>query len=174
MEETRGRLQNEIQKEVKAIETTYATAKNRETQLRTVMEEQKKSTLDLKDSAVQYAILAREVDTNRQLYDGVLQRLKEIGVAADVRTSNIYLMGKAKPPLVPSYPDKRRTLMLGLFLGLAAGSGLAFLLERLDNTFKSPEETERYIRLPTLAVVPDFALVNGRQQWLRFTAGAIG
>ena len=63
------------------------------------MEQQKKATLNLKDSAVQYAILAREVDTNKQLYDGVLQRLKEIGVAAEVRRSNIYVMGKAQPPL---------------------------------------------------------------------------
>ena len=82
------------------------------------MDEQKKATLNLKDSAVQYAILAREVDTNKQLYDGVLPRLKEIGVAAEVRSSNIYVMGKALPPGGPSYPDKRRTMMLGLLVGL--------------------------------------------------------
>jgi capsular exopolysaccharide synthesis family protein len=91
----------------------------------------------------------------------VLQRLKEIGVAADARTSNIYVMGKAQPPQWPSYPDKRRTLLLGLMLGLAAGVALAFLLEQLDNAFKSPEEAERYMRLPNLAVVPDFSLLHG-------------
>src|SRR5207249_8694848 len=136
-------------------------ARNKESELRVAMEEQKKATLNLKDSAVQYTILAREVDTNKQLYDGVLQRLKEIGVAADVRSSNIYVMGNAMPPGSPSYPDKRRSMLLGLLLGLAAGIGLAFMLEQLDNTLKSPEEAERYLRLPSLAMVPNFSSLNG-------------
>jgi polysaccharide biosynthesis transport protein len=160
IEEIRSRMEYEIQKEVKAIETAYAAAKNKETQLRATMEEQKKATLDLKDSAVQYTVLDREVDTNRQLYDGVLQRLKEIGVAADARNSNVYVISKAEPSLSPSSPNVRRYLMLGLFLGLVGGMGLALLLEQLDNTFKSPEEVERYVRLPNLAVMPDFALIN--------------
>jgi capsular exopolysaccharide synthesis family protein len=160
VEETRRRLRSETQNQVRGIEATYQAAKTREAQLRATMEEQKKSTLSLKDSAVQYTVLAREVDTNRQLYDGVLQRLKEIGVAGDVRASNIYVTGKAHPPLWASYPDKRRSLLLGLLLGLGAGIGLAFLLEQLDNTIKSPEEAERYMQLPSLAVVPDFAILN--------------
>ncbi len=162
VEETRRRLRSETQNQVRGIEATYQAAKTKEAELGAKMEEQKKTTLGLKDSAVQYAVLAREVDTNRQLYDGVLQRLKEIGVAAEVRASNIYVMGKAQPPLGPSYPDKRRSLLIGLLMGLAAGVGLAFLLERLDNTIKSPEEAERYLQLPNLAVVPDFALLNGK------------
>jgi len=160
IEETRNRMQYEIQREVRAIETAYAAAKNKETQLRATMEQQKTATLDLKDSAVQYTVLAREVDTNRQLYDGVLQRLKEIDVAADARTSNVYVISKAEPSLSSSSPNVPRNLMLGLFLGLAAGIGLALLLDQLDNTFKSPEEVERYVRLPNLAVMPDFTLIN--------------
>jgi succinoglycan biosynthesis transport protein ExoP len=161
IDDTRRRLQTEIQNEVKRIEVTYSAAKNNEAALRGTMEEQKKTTLDLKDSAVQYAMLAREVETNKQLYDGVLQRLKEIGVAAEVRSSNIYLMGKAEPPLGPSYPNKNGILMRGLLLGLFVGFGLAFLLDQLDNTIKSPEEAERFIHLPNLGVVPDFALLSG-------------
>ena len=160
IEETRSRLQYEIQKEVKAIETAYAAAKNKETQLRATMEEQKKSTLDLKDSAVQYAVLAREVETNRQLYDSVLQRLREIDISADALTSNIYMIAKATPSLGSSSPNVPRNLVLGLFLGVAVGIGLAFLLAQLDNTFKSQEEVERYVRLPNLAIMPDFALIN--------------
>ena len=119
------------------------------------MDEQKRETLNLNDAAVQYAILAGEADMNRQLYDGVLQRLKEIGVAAEVRTSNTYVIGRAEAPLTSSYPNKRRSLLVAVMMGLAAGMGLAFLLERLDNTLKSPEDAERYIGLPSLAVVPD-------------------
>jgi polysaccharide biosynthesis transport protein len=160
IEETRSRMQYEIQREVKAIETAYAAAKNKETQLRATMEEQKKTTLDLKDSAVQYAVLAREVDNNRQLYDSVLQRLREIDISADALTSNVYMIAKATPPLSSSSPKVSRNLILGLFLGVAAGIGLAFLLEQIDTTFKSQEEVERYVRLPNLGIIPDFALIN--------------
>ncbi|MGH7774689.1 MAG: GumC family protein, partial [Candidatus Binatia bacterium] len=162
IENTRRRLLNEIQAEVKGIESSYLTAKAKEDALRSKMQEQKRDILSLKDSGVQYAILAREVDTNRQLYDSVLQRMKEMGVAAEIRTSNVYVIDRAEPSLGPSYPNKRRTLLLALLIGLAAGVGLAFLLEQLDNTMGSPEEVERYIRLPSLAVVPDFTrLSNG-------------
>lgn len=161
MEETRRRLSAEIDREIKSIEAGYAAARNKELNLRSAMDEQKNATLNLKDSAVQYAILAREVDTNKQLYDGVLSRLKEIGVAADVRSSNIHVMGKALPPRIPSYPDTRRNLMLGLLLGLAGAVGLAFLLEQLDNTLKTPEEAARYMHLPHLGMVPDFAAMIG-------------
>ncbi len=161
IEESRRNLRGEIQNELKGVESAYAAAKAKENELRARMEEQKQIILRLKDSGVQYAILAREVDTNRQLYDSVLQRMKEMGVAAELRTSNVYVMGKAQPPAGPSYPNTRRSLLLGLLMGLAAGIGLALLLEQLDNTFKSPEEAERYSHLPNLAVVPDFARING-------------
>ena len=161
LDENRRRLSGEIDREIKSIEAGYAAASNKETNMRAAMDEQKRATLSLKDSAVQYAILAREVDTNKQLYDGVLSRLKEIGVAAEVRSTNIHVMGKALPPGFPSYPDKRRTMMLGLLLGLAGGMGLAFLREQLDNTLKTPEEAERYLHLPNLGMVPDFAAMKG-------------
>jgi succinoglycan biosynthesis transport protein ExoP len=86
-------------------DSAYTAAKNKEAALRSQMNEQKQTTLDLKDSAVHYAILARDVDTNRQLYDSVLQRIKEMGVAAQLRNSNIYVMEKAQAPLGPSYSD---------------------------------------------------------------------
>jgi polysaccharide biosynthesis transport protein len=160
IDDTRSRISTEVGREVKSIEAGYAAASNKESQLRAAMDEQKRATLSLKDSAVQYAILSREVDTNKQLYDGVLSRLKEIGVAGEVRNSNIHVMGKAIPPGGPSYPDKRRMMMLGLLLGIGAGIGLAFLLEQLDNTLKSPEEAERYLRLANLGLIPEFAAVN--------------
>ena len=161
IDENRRRLQSEIQSEVSKIEVTYNAAKNDEAALRGTLERQKLATLNLKDTAVRYAMLARDVETNKQLYDGVLQRLKEIGVAAEARNSNIYLMGKAEPPLDPSYPDGMGILIRGLLLGLLAGVGLAFLLDQLDNTIKSPEEAERFLQLPTLGVVPDFAMMKG-------------
>jgi capsular exopolysaccharide synthesis family protein len=160
VEEARRRLESEMRNQVKAIEAPYLVSKAKEAELRARMEEQKKLTLNLKDSAVQYAILAREVDMNRQLYDGVLQRLKEIGVAAKDHSSNIYIVGQAEIPTFPSQPNKRLIVLVALCMGPAIGFGLAFLLQCVDNTFQSPEDAERYLRLPNLAVVPDFAFLT--------------
>ena len=161
LESSRNRLRGEIRNSIKGAETAYQAARTKEAELRAKMQEQKTATLDLKDSAVQYAILAREVDTNKQLYDSVLQRMKEMRVAADSQSTNIFVVDKAELPRATSYPDKRHSLLIALFLGLAAGVGLAFLMDHLNSTFRTPEELERYIHLPNLAVVPDFMCLNG-------------
>ena len=158
--ETQRRLSREIQKVVASIQAAYLTAEANEKGLRDKMEQQKAATLSLKDASVNYAILAREVDTNRQLYDSVLQRMKEMGVAAEVRTSNVSIIDPAEPPLYPSRPRKLLSLLLSAVVGLMAGVGMAFFLEYLDNSLKSPEDVERQLGLPNLAVVPDFLSVE--------------
>ena len=166
MDNAQTQLAGEISAEARRIEAAYQSARAKENELRSRLQEQKKTTFDLKDAGVQYTILGREVDTNRQLYDSVLQRFKEMSVAAEVRTSNVYIMEQANPPSSPSYPRKQRTLALGLLLGLAGGVGLAFLLDRLDNTLKTPEESETYLNLPSLAVIPDFLKLNNHGSYL--------
>jgi capsular exopolysaccharide synthesis family protein len=113
---------------------------------------------------VQYAILAREVDTNRQLYDSVLQRMKEMGVAAELRASNVSIIDKAELPHTPSRPKKLQSLLLSALVALIGGVSLAFLLESLDNTLKTPEEVEHYLRLPNLGILPDFV----SSEWQRY------
>ena len=154
--QTRQWLKDEIYTVASGLESSYLTALARERELRKKMEEQKSTTLGLKDASVTYAILAREVDTNRQLYDNVLQRMKEIRVVSELRTSNVSIIDKAESPTVPSSPNKKRRLMLGMLFGMIGGIGLAFFFEYLDNTLKTPEEAERYLQLPNLSVVPDF------------------
>ena len=166
MDNVQSQLSGEINAEARRIEAAYQSARAKEHELRSRLQDQKKTTFDLKDAGVQYAILGREVDTNRQLYDSVLQRFKEMSVAAEVRTSNVYIMEQANPPSSPSYPRKQRSLALGLLLGLAGGVGLAFLLDRLDNTLKTPEESETYLNLPSLAVIPDFLKLNNQGSYL--------
>jgi capsular exopolysaccharide synthesis family protein len=158
--EIQQRLSREMQKVAASLESTYQAAETREKGLRAKMEEQKAATLKLKDDSVNYAILAREVDTNRQLYDSVLQRMKEMGVAAEVRTSNVSIIDPGEPPLRPSRPRKLLSLLLSSVVGLMGGIGLAFFLEYLDNSLRNPEEAERYLGLPNLAVVPDFLRAN--------------
>jgi polysaccharide biosynthesis transport protein len=91
-----------MQRTVASLESAYLTAEATERQLRSNMEAQKLAALQMKDASVDHAILAREVDTNRQLYDSVLQRMKEAGVAAELRASHVSIIDQAKPPGTPS------------------------------------------------------------------------
>jgi len=160
LEESRSRLSREIKKVVAGIESAYLTAVERERELRTKMEEQKTVVLAQNDAAVKYAILSREVDTNRQLFDSVLQRMKEMGVAADIRASNIFVVDHAEAARRPSHPATLSDLTISALLGLAGALGLALMLESLDNTFKSPEDVQRALGLPSLAFVPKVARIS--------------
>ena len=156
LEETQLRLQQEIRKIVAGIESAYLAASGKEQELRGKMEQQKTATLQLKDASVGYAVLAREVDANRQLYNSVLERMKEVGVAAQLRASNIYVIDKAETPIMPATPKKKLVLSLAALLGLIGGLGLALLFEHLDDTIKTREDAECYLALPNLALVPSF------------------
>jgi succinoglycan biosynthesis transport protein ExoP len=110
---------------------------------------------------VQYQILEHDADSNKQLYDGLLQKLKEAGITAGLRSSNIRVVDPALVPTSPSRPQKARNIMLALLVGLVGGVGLAIFREYLDNTVKSPDDIETLTGLPSLAVVPSLPALNG-------------
>lgn len=162
VEALRERLDTEVRMVVGAIESEYLAAVDHENKLRETMEEQKTRALSMKDAAVEYAFLEREAETNEQLYDDILQRMKEIGVVAAVQASNVSVIDKATPPERPSSPRKLRALMIAMLIG--AGLGVGFVLGRdlLDQSVKNSDEVERHLHLPSLGIVPDFeALPSG-------------
>ena len=110
--------------------------------------------LDLRRRSIQYNIFQREVDTNRQLYDGLLQRYKEIGVAGGVGVNNVSVVDVADVPERPSSPRIYLNLMLSLVFGLVLGSLAALALEQIDEAVADPEEIERNLGLPLLGAVP--------------------
>lgn len=156
IDQSRRRLAQEIQKVVAGIESGYVAALDQETEFRNRMEEQKAATLKLKDASVEYAILAREVETNRELHQSVLQRMKEMSVAAELRSSNVSIIDRAEPPGASSRPRKARSVLVALLAGMLLGVGLAFGRESLDDSLKTPEDVERHLHVPSLGVVPDF------------------
>lgn len=156
IETRRGQLQTEVRSIVAGVESAYLTAVSEERELRTRFEAQKAEALRLKDASVEYAILARDVDTDRTLYENVLQRMNETGMAAELRASNVFVIDQAQPPRRAAYPRKGRNLGLALLLGLIGGIGLAFAADYLDNTLRTPQDVDRYVNLPSLGVVPDF------------------
>jgi succinoglycan biosynthesis transport protein ExoP len=168
LEEAKARLGQQIGSVVEGINSSFFAAAGKERNLRTAMDKQKAATLALKDASVEYSILAREANTNKQLYDSVLERFKEISVAGGIPTANVSILDRAEIPSLPSSPRKKLALMLGALLGLMGGLGLALILEHLDNTLRTPEEVERYLGLANLVVVPDiFSLPQVRHRWRR-------
>jgi capsular exopolysaccharide synthesis family protein len=110
--------------------------------------------LNLRGAGIQYNILQREVDTNRSLYDALLQRYKEIGVAGGVGTNTVSVVDRADPPGGPYKPNLMMNLLVGLTLGLIAGLGAALALEFLNDTIKTPEDVRNKLGLPSLGVIP--------------------
>jgi capsular exopolysaccharide synthesis family protein len=154
--EAKVRLDAEVRKIVAGIESAYLAAKSREESLERELEEQRQRALLQKDVGADYATLQRDVETARGLYANLLQRLKDVDVAEEIKVSNVSVVDEAAPPVRPSKPKTLLNLLLASFLGLGLGLGLAFFLEYLDDTLRTPEEVERRLGLPTLGIVPDF------------------
>lgn len=144
----------ETKKIVSSIKRDYEAALRRESYLKSAFEEQKKEALDLNSRSVQYQILKREADTNKELYNGLLQRLKETGISASLTSSNIQILDRAEVPKSPYKPRKTLNILLSLIVGLFGGVGLAFFAEYLDNTIKTPEDIEKRVYMPSLGLVP--------------------
>ncbi|MBZ5502683.1 MAG: polysaccharide biosynthesis tyrosine autokinase [Acidobacteriia bacterium] len=139
---------------VESIRQDDTTARSRAQLLQEALDKQKAEANDLAEKLVQYHILQHDAEANKQLYDGLLQKLKEASITAGLRSSNIRIVDPALAPTVASRPQKARNILLGFLVGLVGGIGLAIFREYLDNTVKSPDEVEALTGLPSLAVVP--------------------
>ncbi len=137
-----------------SFEAEYREALARESELRNRVDQLKSKYLDLRRRSIQYNIYQQEVDTNRALYDGLLQRFKEIGVAGDVGVNNVAIVDMADVPQRPSSPKLLVNLAAALLAGVALGALVAFALEQMDEAIADPSEIERRIGLPLLGSVP--------------------
>lgn len=138
-----------------SIKASYEAAKAQEALISEKLAASKKEALDLQTRSIPYSILKREADTSRQLYEGLLQRLKEVSVAGGVGTNNVSVVDKAEVPDGPFKPSMSRNLMLAVFLGLLGGIGLAFFFEHLDDTFKQAADVEKQLHLAVLGIIPE-------------------
>jgi len=161
IDESEAVLAQERSRAADRITKDYHAAVDREAMLQKAFEEQQQEANVIAEKSVQYQILKREADTNKQLYVGLLEKLKETGVSTSMKATNIRVVDPAYPPKKPDRPRVTLNLALALVLGLALGIGLAFLQEHLDNTFKSAEDVERFLQVPALASVPAITGTNG-------------
>jgi succinoglycan biosynthesis transport protein ExoP len=146
---------------VETITQDYNTARNHVALLQEALNKQKAEANDMAEKLVQYHILEHDAESNKQLYDGLLQKLKEATLTAGLRSSNIRIVDPALVPTTPSRPRKARNILLAFLVGLVGGIGLAIFREYLDNTVKSPDDIETLTGLPSLAVVPSLPSLNG-------------
>ena len=153
----RSRLNDELQNIRSGLQLSYQGLLAQETMLEAAVDQQKAQLLDLQDRSIQYNILKREWETNRELYSGLLERVKEISVAAGMELDNASIIDAAAVPRGPFKPSLTRNTAVAGVLGLMGGFGVAFLLAFLDNTVRTPEEIERLVHLPSLGLLP---LVN--------------
>src|SRR6202453_3743014 len=144
----------ETKKVASKIKGQYTAAVQRETMLHDALEKQKQEANKLNESAIEYSLLKRDLDTNRQLYEGLLEKLKEAGVSAGLRSNNFRIVDVARVPTGPVEPNIPRNLSFAFTLGLTSGVGLAFLLEGLDNTVRTTEQAQMISGLPPLGMIP--------------------
>jgi len=156
-----------VERQQDIIDDVLAEYRNLEaeiTALNNAVQEREEAVLALSQQGVQYNILRREFETNRGLYDGMLQRLREIGVASGAQENNIALIDSALRPGRPYLPNTQRNLLMALAIGLAVGVGMALILEFLDTTIRRTDDVEKLVGRPVLGLIPMVKLKEQKQK----------
>jgi succinoglycan biosynthesis transport protein ExoP len=152
------RMDADIKKALRSLDTEYRVARAREDSLMGVVNRLRGEGQQLNEKEIQYGTLQREQDSNQQLYEAVLKRVKETGVQGGLESNNARVVEEAMPPGSPIRPRKQLALLMSLLVGLGLGIAAAVTIEYFDTSVKSPEDIERALGLPIIAVVPLFEM----------------
>ncbi|NQT55934.1 MAG: GumC family protein [Desulfobacteraceae bacterium] len=150
----RTKLNQEIKKELDNLRAERELLSRKEKVIQRTISELKNEAMDMNKSGLTYSILKRNVEMNQGLYDIILSKLKEIDITSNIATDSIRILEKAFLPSAPMAPNKMRNTILAVVIGLMIGVGLSFLLENIDRTLHSDEDTEKYLDLPVLSMIP--------------------
>jgi uncharacterized protein involved in exopolysaccharide biosynthesis len=154
IDNTKAKLKQEIDKELKSMEAERAVLVEKESVLQKTLSDFENDALDTNKKELKYIILQRNVETNQNLYNTLLSRVKEADITGNVDVSNIRITADAVIPDSPIKPRKMLNLVLSVIFGLITGAGLAFLWEYLDRSLHTEEDIEMYLGLPVLSVIP--------------------
>jgi succinoglycan biosynthesis transport protein ExoP len=154
MQEIQTFMGAERTRTVERIRNDYAAALNRERLLTAAVAKEKAEVGRVNELLIEHNMLKRDFETNQQLYDSLLQRLKDATVSAGLRATNIHLIGRAKPQATPIRPRKVRNILVGMMIGLILGVVISFAQEAMDSCVRTVEEAEHLMEVPALAVVP--------------------
>jgi len=154
IENAEAKLQGELGKVVQSVRNEFLSAQSQEKSLSGELEAQKAGALALNRKGIEYGVLRRDADSNKQIYEALLQRAKETGISGELKASNIRVVDEAEVPRWPIRPNKSRGLLFGFLGGLVAGVGLAFFMDYIDNRLKNPDEVKHYLGVGFLGLVP--------------------
>jgi uncharacterized protein involved in exopolysaccharide biosynthesis len=161
--EIQSSLERERWRAAQKISNDYFAALRREKLVREAFAEKQAEANQIAEKSVQYGILSREVDTNNGLYEGLLERLKEAGVSAGLKASNIRIVDPGTVPYKPIAPNYPLNLGLAAFLGLGLGICMAFLKEHLDQTIRYSQDVFHFLGVPVLGFIPSMSARNGKK-----------
>jgi capsular exopolysaccharide synthesis family protein len=174
MEADRKKLRDRI---VERISNDFQEAQSRENLLAAEYQAQYAFLSGEATKVTHYGILQREVETNRQLYESLLQKVKEAGISAALRASNIQVIDPAKPPETPYGPRLQLGSMWGLFAGLILGFAIVVVREKLNRTLEAPGEAAMYLNVSELGVIPSRSIdrsAGGRLRKKSWPASIVG
>jgi len=180
IDELQTLIEQERKRTVERLRNDFDASKSREALLTTAVAKQKVMVGNFNQLLIQHNILKREFETNQQLYENLLQRLKDATISAGLRATNIHKVDEAAPTPVPVRPKKLQNSAIGLLAGLILGFLAAMMRESLDNSIQGAEEVERLTGVPALAIIPSqndlrpHAYKNGHQRSPEEAKGAEG
>jgi capsular exopolysaccharide synthesis family protein len=155
-----NQLKAEVQKAIQNARTEYESALAQERDLQQQLNRSKAAATDLGRKGVDYSVLVRNVESNRTVYNQLLTQQQQLSVVANSRTNNVRLVDRAQVPTSPSSPNHRRDWIYALAVGLALGLAVAFGIDYLDDTVKTPDDVTRRLKLKFLGLVP---IVSGER-----------
>ena len=164
LHELDSNIAEEITKVSETLRAEYRAALKSEQMLQASLDKQKDDAYRMNQDAIQYGIMRREVESSRDLYEGLLKKLKEAGILAGLKSSDINIIDQASVPVVPVEPRIPLNIALGCMGGLLFGVALAFVVENVDSSICTPEDIETYCSLPSLGIIPSVALDDSPAQ----------
>lgn len=161
VESAQRRIDSETRKVVQAVRTDYQAALAQERSMATALEQQKNEALTMNRRAIEYSVLARDVESSKQIYDSLLKRTNETSISGELKTSNIRVVDPAERPRSPSSPQTGTNLLLAVLGGAVVAIGLAFFFEYIDSRIRTPEEIKTHLGISALGLLPLLAKHDG-------------
>jgi succinoglycan biosynthesis transport protein ExoP len=153
-EEAERQIKVQWENAVKSAEGEYRAAVRQELLLRKALNDQKQESDLYNQNSIQYNILKRQADAEKQMYEGMLQSMNEAGVSASLQSNNIHVLDAAEVPEKPHSPRPLLRLTVALALGSLIGVGLSFFMEHLDRSIRTIDDIDLYLKLPSLGIIP--------------------
>jgi succinoglycan biosynthesis transport protein ExoP len=169
-----GQQKAELQKILASVQVQYQAAQAREAMTEHEMNNMKGAIDNMNEKMIQYDVLKQEAQTSSDLYNNLLAQLKEAGISAGLKSSNIRIVDRAQVLFKPTGPHRLLDITLGLLLGIVGGVFICFGKERMENTIRTPEDIKQLTGLPSLAVFPLNASRNGNYLEAQGAEGSTG